>query len=92
MYLFSLFNPQSTTQKALRKEVDTQRASLKAYYQEQLEQVVAKKLNEFQKQLDTVEETLKIESKQRERLIAERGIKLLIIWKFLARIIQSFYP
>lgn len=68
-------NHQSTTQKTLRKEVDNQRISLKAYYQDQLEQVVAKKLNEFQKQLDTVEETLKIESKQRERLIAERAMK-----------------
>lgn len=72
---FPLSNHLSTTQKTLRKELDNQRISLKAYYQDQLEQVVAMKLNEFQKQLDTVEETLKIESKQRERLIAERAMK-----------------
>lgn len=52
-----------------------QRISLKAYYQAQLEEVVGEKLKEFQKQLDSVEETLKAEAKRNERLIAERAIK-----------------
>lgn len=52
-----------------------QRLSLKAYYQAQLEQVVGEKLNEYQKQLDAVEETLKTEARKNERLIAERAIK-----------------
>lgn len=57
------------------KELDTQRVTLKSYYQNQLENVVSNKLQEFQKQLDTVEESLQSEAKQRERLIAERAIK-----------------
>ncbi|KXJ80625.1 hypothetical protein RP20_CCG023948 [Aedes albopictus] len=61
--------------KKLIKELDIQRLSLKKYYQAQLEDVVADKLKEFQKQLASVEEQLKSEAKRKERLIAERAIK-----------------
>ncbi|EAT42317.1 AAEL006125-PA [Aedes aegypti] len=61
--------------KKLIKELDVQRLSLKKYYQAQLEDVVADKLKEFQKQLTSVEEQLKSEAKRKERLIAERAIK-----------------
>lgn len=52
-----------------------QRLSLKSYYQTQLEQVVGDKLKEFQKQMDTVEGSLKADARKNERLIAERAIK-----------------
>lgn len=55
--------------------MDIQRISLKKYYQTQLEEVVGEKLKEFQNQLNHVEESLKEEGKQRERLLAERAIK-----------------
>ncbi|XP_055541745.1 protein BCAP [Wyeomyia smithii] len=59
----------------LLKELDVQRLSLKKYYQSQLEDVVADKLKEFQKQLKNVEEQLNDEAKRKERLLAERAIK-----------------
>ncbi|XP_037026368.1 ERC protein 2 isoform X1 [Bradysia coprophila] len=62
-------------EKNLLKELDGQKTSLKSFYQNQIEDVVQQKVKEFQKQLDLVEESFKIESKQRERLIAERAIK-----------------
>lgn len=52
-----------------------QRASLKSFYQTQLDEAVAQKLTEFQQQVDTVETNLRKESKQRERIIAERAIR-----------------
>ncbi|XP_058824281.1 myosin heavy chain, non-muscle [Topomyia yanbarensis] len=61
--------------KNLLKELDVQRLSLKKYYQSQLEDVVADKLREFQKQLTAVEEQLRSEAKRKERLLAERAIK-----------------
>ncbi|XP_062561222.1 centrobin [Armigeres subalbatus] len=61
--------------KKLIKELDVQRLSLKKYYQAQLEDVVADKLKEFQKQLAAVEEQLRTEAKKKERLLAERAIK-----------------
>lgn len=54
-----------------------QQKSLKSHYQQQLENVVAQKLKEFQEQLDKTEETLKTEARDRERLIAERAVKQL---------------
>lgn len=42
-----------------------------------MENVVAKKLQEFQIQLDKLEEQLKAEARERERLIAERAVKQL---------------
>ncbi|XP_055602085.1 CAP-Gly domain-containing linker protein 1 [Uranotaenia lowii] len=59
----------------LLKELDVQRLSLKKYYQSQLEDVVADKLKEFQKQLCSVEEQLKSEARKKERTLAERAIK-----------------
>ena len=71
------------------KDWEAQKISLKSYYQQQLEKAVLAKVKEFQKQLDSVEDTLKQESKQRERLIAERAIKQLeLISKKLA---SSFF-
>uniref|UniRef100_A0A1Q3F9V9 Uncharacterized protein n=1 Tax=Culex tarsalis TaxID=7177 RepID=A0A1Q3F9V9_CULTA len=61
--------------KNLLKELDVQRLSLKKYYQSQLEDVVGDKLQEFQKQLASVEEQLKSEAKKKQRLLAERAIK-----------------
>ncbi|XP_058448829.1 coiled-coil domain-containing protein 18 [Malaya genurostris] len=61
--------------KNLLKELDVQRLSLKKYYQSQLEDVVADKLREFQKQLTTVEQQLKAEANRKERLLAERAFK-----------------
>lgn len=54
-----------------------QQKTLKFHYQQQLENVVAQKLKEFQGQLDKTEETLKSEARDRERLIAERAVKQL---------------
>lgn len=62
-------------QKDMVKELEVQRISLKAYYQSQLEQVVSVKVAEFQKQLDTVEETVKAEARRNERMLAEKAIK-----------------
>ncbi|XP_055912762.1 probable DNA double-strand break repair Rad50 ATPase [Eupeodes corollae] len=60
---------------ALQKKLESQRQGLKLHYQQQLEIVVAQKLKEFQGHLDKVEETLKQEGRDRERLIAERAMK-----------------
>lgn len=57
------------------KELESQKVTLKSFYQNQIEEVVQQKVKEFQKQLDLVEDAFKVESKQRERLIAERAIK-----------------
>ncbi|ETN62792.1 hypothetical protein AND_005533 [Anopheles darlingi] len=56
--------------KNLLKELEIQRLSLKKYYQSQLEDVVTDKLNEFQKQLTTVEQELKAEAAKKERALA----------------------
>ncbi|KAI8039181.1 hypothetical protein M5D96_007898 [Drosophila gunungcola] len=61
----------------LKKKLDVQQKSLKQYYQQQMENVVAKKMQEFQDQLDKNEEHLKNEARERERLIAERAVKQL---------------
>ncbi|XP_055379550.1 putative autophagy-related protein 11 [Condylostylus longicornis] len=61
----------------LLKELETQKIALKTHYQHQLERVVEQKLVEFQTQLDSVEETLKSEAKEREKTIAERAIRQL---------------
>lgn len=57
--------------------MEIQQKSLKQYYQQQMENVVAKKLQEFQVQLDKSEENLKAEARERERLIADRAVKQL---------------
>ncbi|XP_016976749.1 centrobin isoform X1 [Drosophila rhopaloa] len=61
----------------LKKKLDIQQKSLKQYYQQQMENVVSKKMQEFQDQLDKNEEHLKNEARERERLIAERAVKQL---------------
>ncbi|XP_068142092.1 centrobin [Drosophila tropicalis] len=61
----------------LKKKLEVQQKSLKLYYQQQMENVVSKKLQEFQDQLDKSEEHLKQEARERERLIAERAVKQL---------------
>ncbi|BFF98468.1 centrobin [Drosophila madeirensis] len=61
----------------LKKKLEIQQKSLKQHYQQQMENVVAKKLQEFQQQLDKSEENLKSEARDRERLIAERAVKQL---------------
>ncbi|KMY96995.1 centrobin [Drosophila simulans] len=65
------------TESTLKKKLDIQQKSLKQYYQQQMENVVAKKMQEFQDQLDKNEEHLKNEARERERLIAERAVKQL---------------
>ncbi|EDV50256.1 protein MLP1 [Drosophila erecta] len=65
------------TETNLKKKLDIQQKSLKQYYQQQMENVVAKKMQEFQDQLDKNEEHLKNEARERERLIAERAVKQL---------------
>ncbi|KAJ6633474.1 Centrobin [Pseudolycoriella hygida] len=76
-------------EKNLLKELESQKSSLKSFYQNQIEDVVQQKVKEFQKQLDLVEDSFKIESKQRERLIAERAIKQMEIFnqKYLLKYI-----
>lgn len=69
--LTSLIEKEAT----LQKKLESQRQGLKLHYQQQLEIVVAQKLKEFQTQLDKVEENLKQEGRDRERLIAERAMK-----------------
>ncbi|KAH8365866.1 hypothetical protein KR093_006690 [Drosophila rubida] len=65
------------TETNLKRKLDIQQKSLKQHYQQQLENVVAKKLQEFQQQLDKLEQQLKAEARERERLIAERAVKQL---------------
>lgn len=62
-------------ERQLQLELDTQRASLKAFYQQQLNEAVARKLADFQLQVDGVEATLRTEARQRERLLAERAMR-----------------
>ncbi|XP_017134878.1 ankyrin repeat domain-containing protein 26 [Drosophila miranda] len=61
----------------LKKKLEIQQKSMKQHYQQQMENVVAKKMQEFQNQLDKSEENLKSEARDRERLIAERAVKQL---------------
>lgn len=55
--------------------METQKSFLKTFYQEQLEKVVTSKLNEFQDQMNKLEDKLHMENKDRERLIAERALR-----------------
>ncbi|CAD7002916.1 unnamed protein product [Ceratitis capitata] len=59
----------------LKKKMELQQKSLKSHYQQQLENAVEQKMKEFQQQLDKNEEILKLEGRERERLIAERAVK-----------------
>lgn len=55
--------------------MELQQKSLKSHYQVQLENVVAQKHREFQEQFERHESEMIAESKDRERLIADRAIK-----------------
>lgn len=57
------------------EEMDSQRAALKVFYQTQLDDLVRAKVDEYQKQFDEMEKTIRKETKQNERLIAERAFK-----------------
>lgn len=57
-----------------KSELETLRASLKHYYQKQLNDVVEQKVRDFQKQMDDVEVNFKMDYLARERQIAERAI------------------
>lgn len=59
----------------LKKKMELQQKTLKSHYQQQLENAVDQKIKEFQQQLDKNEEIVKIEARERERLIAERAVK-----------------
>ncbi|XP_030373252.1 cilia- and flagella-associated protein 58 [Scaptodrosophila lebanonensis] len=61
----------------LKKKLETQQKTLKLHYQQQLENVVAHKLKDFQEQLDKSADQLKTEARERERLIADRAVKQL---------------
>ncbi|XP_067613209.1 uncharacterized protein Cnb [Eurosta solidaginis] len=60
---------------ALKKKLELQQKTLKSHYQQQLENAVEQKMKEFQQQLDKSEEILKLEARERERLLAERAVK-----------------
>lgn len=53
---------------------ETLRGSLKHFYQKQLNDVVAEKMREFQRQMDDLEVQFKMEYLRRERQIAERAM------------------
>lgn len=58
-----------------KSELDALRGSLKNYYQKQLNEVVGQKAKEFQKQLDDMEVSFKMDHLRRERQIAERAVE-----------------
>lgn len=55
--------------------MESQRAALKVFYQTQLDDLVRSKVDEYQKQFDDMEKSIRKETKQNERLIAERALK-----------------
>jgi uncharacterized membrane-anchored protein YhcB (DUF1043 family) len=59
----------------LLKKLESQKCSLKTHYQNQLEKAVARKVQQFQSQMEQMEETLLGDAKNREHLVAERAIK-----------------
>ncbi|XP_054735006.1 rootletin isoform X1 [Anastrepha obliqua] len=65
----------SESEMSLKKKMELQQKTLKSHYQQQLENAVEQKMKEFQQQLDKNEEILKLEARERERLIAERAVK-----------------
>lgn len=58
-----------------KSELETLRASLKHFYQKQLNDVVEQKVRDFQKQMDDLEVNFKMDYLRRERQIAERAIE-----------------
>lgn len=57
------------------EEMESQRAALKVFYQTQLDELVRSKVDEYQKQFDQMEKSIRRETKQNERIIAERALK-----------------
>lgn len=57
------------------KELDLQRVALKNYYQAQLEDAIAAKVEELQVQLNSFQTELKNDAEKREKLLGERAIK-----------------
>lgn len=55
--------------------MESQRAALKVFYQTQLDDLVRTKVAEYQKQFDEMETSIRKETKQNERAIAERALK-----------------
>lgn len=55
--------------------MESQRAALKVFYQTQLDDLVRAKVDEYQKQFDDMEKSIRKETKQNERVIAERALK-----------------
>lgn len=57
------------------EEMESQRAALKVFYQTQLDDLVRAKVDEYQKQFDSMEKSIRRETKQNEHAIAERALK-----------------
>lgn len=55
--------------------MESQRAALKVFYQTQLDELVKAKVQEYQKQFDAMETSIRKETLQNERAIAERALK-----------------
>lgn len=71
--------------------MESQRAALKVFYQTQLDDLVRSKVDEYQKQFDEMEKSIRKETKQNERMIAERALKQieLITQKYVAVVTES---
>ncbi|XP_050680094.1 paramyosin [Leptidea sinapis] len=57
--------------KNLRKHLELQKSELKSHYQQQLEEAVIGKLQEFQKQLDLAERDMEAAARRRENVLVE---------------------
>lgn len=55
--------------------MESERSALKVFYQTQLDDLVRSKVDEYQKQYDSMEKSIRRETKQNERIIAERALK-----------------
>lgn len=70
----SLMNEFADKERKLIKELDMQRVALKNYYQSQLEAALEEKVAEFQNQLKSYQNEIKLEADTRERTHNERAI------------------
>ncbi|XP_031641275.1 myosin-13 [Contarinia nasturtii] len=64
-----------TKESKFLEEMESQRAALKVFYQTQLDDLVRAKVDEYQKQFDSMEKSIRRETKQNERVIAEKALK-----------------
>jgi len=62
----------SEKERNLVKELDVQRASIKNYYQTQLESALEEKIKEFQEQLEKYQYEIRIDAEEREKASNER--------------------